>query len=126
MEQPEHGPVRDGNGNVRQEIVRSILIYLQNKSPHFLQRFGAEWFGHELADRDEVLVQVAHPSHRELLRPTVIFAQPGDECPELINVTHDKGGALSVQLHGVLVPVDVVAVHTKPFAVERWEPHQPE
>jgi hypothetical protein len=51
----------DGNGDVRLEIVGAELANAFDKVPEIGERLGFEGMGHELADADEVVVEIARP-----------------------------------------------------------------
>lgn len=114
----------DGDGDVGLEIVSAEFADFLDVIPENGDGLGFDGVSHELADADEIVIEIAGPEERNFLDPAIIFTDVRDGRFELREGFETERDALEVKIDGVLVAVDVVIEHGEPFALERWETHE--
>jgi len=72
------------------------------------------------------LIEIAGPAERKLLNPAIALAEEGESGFELGKRVEGERDALEIEVHGVLIAVDVMVEHAEPFALERRESHKTE
>ena len=115
-----------GNGNVRQEILRSVGIDLFDKIPEPCDRFGLDGFSHKLAKADEVIVEITRPMDGKVLNPTIFLPEFWDQRGEIFRGLEVKRESAGVNVHSVLVAVDVVSVLAEPLSRKGRKAHHAE
>ena len=126
MQQVMQRGVRDGDGNVRLEILCALAVHAQHEIPHTLHILLIKRFSQELADLDQVVVQFTQPDHRQLLHPAKLLAQARNDGLQLLKGRDHEWRTTQVKINRVLVTVNVMIVPAKPFSVERRKTHQSE
>src|SRR5271166_1287713 len=101
-----------------------MVIHCQDMPPDFQWRFFCERFGLKAAQRNEVVIEVAHPSDREVLHPTELLAQLRDGRTQLVQRTRRKGSAPRIKFDRILVTVNVMTERHKPLAGKMREAEQ--
>jgi len=114
----------DGDGNIGLEIARAELADFLDVIPENGDGFGFDGAGQELADADQILIQVARPEEGEFLNPAVVLAEEREGSFEFGKSVEGERNAFEIEIDGVLVAVNVVVKHGEPFALERREAHQ--